>query len=118
MLTSGRVSQDSRWNKVPAIGRRPTIYRGKSHLKQDATWMKLKLTFKIGVPGSKTHRAAAAYPAADLLDTTFVRSISEPPYTGTDAAGNGYTDEYMWNFCGPGASTVSIDYWPNVNNRA
>ncbi|MBA2288482.1 MAG: hypothetical protein H0W02_23645 [Ktedonobacteraceae bacterium] len=91
---------------------------GKSHLKQDATWVKLKLTFKIGVSGSKTHRAAAAYPAADLLDTTFVRSISEPPYTGSDAAGHGYTDEYIWNFCGPGASTVSMDYWPNVNNRA
>ncbi len=89
---------------------------GKSHLKQDATWVKLKLTFKAGVHGSKM--VASAYPAADLLNTTYVKNISEPPYTGTDAAGNGYTDEYIWNFCGPGASTVSIDFWTNVNNRA
>jgi hypothetical protein len=43
------------------------------------------------------------------------QSVSEPPYTGTDSAGWPYTDEYMWNLCGPGATTASLGYWSAVN---
>lgn len=66
--------------------------------------MKQKNTRPFIAPGSQYN-----------LNYTPAQYVSEPPYTGTDSAGHAYTDEYMWNECGPGASTATLGYWSAVN---
>lgn len=84
---------------------------------------------EISVPNKLAYQAAGAglditanviqsVPAAKTLSTTYADQIWEPATVGTDAAGNSYTDYYMGSMCGPGATTVALDYWNNVNTRA
>lgn len=57
-------------------------------------------------------------PAYYYLDTSYADWILEPPSSGKDAKGYSYVDGLFGLFCGPGAATVSLDYWSNVNTRA
>ena len=54
---------------------------------------------------------AVTYPSSVQLDTTWTGKVWEPQGTGTDDAGNVYTDNNYWNFCGPGATAVALWYW-------
>lgn len=85
---------------------------GKDHRTQDPAWLSLKLAYKIGRPGATpVPYTSSAY----ALNYNPAQSVFEPPYTGSDAAGHSYTDEYMWNLCGPGATTATLGYWSNPN---
>jgi hypothetical protein len=57
---------------------------------------------------------AASAPASGSLDTSLTGTFREPPGQGTDDAGHTYTDKNYWNFCGPGATAVTLHYWPNM----
>jgi hypothetical protein len=59
--------------------------------------------------------AATAYPAAVTLNTSWTGRVWEPQGTGTDDAGKTYSDTNYWNFCGPGATAVTLWYWPAGN---
>ena len=41
--------------------------------------------------------------------------VWEPQGSGTDDTGASYKDSNYWNFCGPGATTVTLGFWPNGN---
>jgi hypothetical protein len=59
---------------------------------------------------------AVTYPSSFQLDTTTgTGKVWEPQGSGTDDAGNVYTDNNYWNFCGPGATAVALWYWPAGN---
>lgn len=62
-----------------------------------------------GVPA-----AAAGPPAARTLDTRVAAQVLEPDGDGVDSANTRYSDHYMWNMCGPGATTVAVSYWKDV----
>ncbi|GHO61751.1 hypothetical protein KSC_006430 [Ktedonobacter sp. SOSP1-52] len=61
---------------------------------------------------------AGSPPSYDYLNTSYADWILEPPSSGKDAKGYSYVDGLFGLFCGPGAATVSLDYWNNVNTRA
>lgn len=77
---------------------------GKDRRQQDPKFLQSKQQRRGATPnivsGSKSH-----------LSYSPAQYVSEPPYTGADSAGHGYTDKYFWNECGPGASTATIGYW-------
>lgn len=74
---------------------------GKGHQKQNPTFLQQKNQWKPHIVlASQAH-----------LSYSPAQYVSEPPYTGTDSAGHGYTDKYFWNECGPGASTATLGYW-------
>jgi hypothetical protein len=77
---------------------------GKDHRNQSAAWWQQKNTHPLIVPGSQYN-----------LNFSPAQYVMEPPYTGTDSAEHGYTDEYFWNECGPGASTATLGYFSAVN---
>src|SRR5665811_2016030 len=54
---------------------------------------------------------AVSYQSSVQLDTTWTGKVWEPQGSGTDDAGNVYTDNNYWNFCGPGATAVALWYW-------
>jgi hypothetical protein len=54
---------------------------------------------------------AVTYPSSVQLDTSWTGSIWEPQGSGTDDAGKPYGDHNYWNFCGPGATAVTLWYW-------
>lgn len=89
----------------------------KAHTTQNPAWVKQKEAYQIARPGY-SKALVAAVPASQTLSTSYSDQIWEPPTVGTDAAGHSYTDYYMGNMCGPGATTVALDYWNNVNTRA
>jgi hypothetical protein len=62
---------------------------------------------------TKAPLVAPSIPGSYSLDVSWTNSIAEPAGVGTDDAGNGYTDKNYWNFCGAGATTVALWYWPN-----
>jgi hypothetical protein len=95
---------------------------------QNPTWIAHKLAHQVivvrGKDGRKTPKIvtssrliAQSVPTAYQLATWYADQINEPPVSGTDATGNSYTDDFMWDLCGPGASTVSLDYWSQVHDR-
>ncbi len=55
---------------------------------------------------------ATSYPKSALLSTSWTGSVWEPQGSGTDDAGRPYSDSNYWNFCGPGATAVTLWYWP------
>ena len=58
-----------------------------------------------------------AYPVSKVLDTSSTKYIVEPEGdTKRDDAGNSYTDDNYWNFCGPGAEAVVLYYSPWRSN--
>ena len=101
-----------------------------SQTAQDPTWIAQKLAYQVitvkGKDGRKIPKIVTnlrlntqSVPASGALDMSYADTIWEPSVSGTDATGKAYTnDQYMWDLCGPGASTVSLDYWTNVNDRA
>ena len=103
--------------------------KGKSGHTQDPDWVARKLAHQIRRPGKLAPHigrpsplvqvgGGGGFPSSWTLDLTYVSQMQEPPVTGIDAAGNPYTDYYMWNFCGPGATAVAMDFWPIPNDRA
>jgi hypothetical protein len=56
----------------------------------------------------------AAAPAARLLNTGVAAQVLEPDGDGVDSANTRYSDHYLWNMCGPGATTVAASYWKDV----
>lgn len=53
------------------------------------------------------------YPSGVQLDTTtWTGKVWEPQGSGKDDSGAPYTDNNYWNFCGPGATAVTLWYWP------
>ena len=56
-------------------------------------------------------------PAAHTLDLSWTRWIVEPPGRGIDEKGTAYVDRSYWNFCGPGATTVTLYYWQQLTGR-
>jgi hypothetical protein len=57
-----------------------------------------------------------SYASNFQLDTTTgTGKFWEPQGSGTDNAGIPYTDNNYWNFCGPGATAVTLWYWPAGN---
>ncbi len=54
---------------------------------------------------------ATSYPSASTLDTSWTGKVWEPQGSGTDDASSKYTDNNYWNFCGPGATAVTLWYW-------
>jgi len=77
---------------------------GKDRQGQNPIWSHLKSLQHARIPYAQ---ASLNYAPA--------QAVSEPPITGVDSSGQAYTDEYMWNLCGPGATTVSLGYWSAVN---
>ncbi|GHO87138.1 hypothetical protein [Dictyobacter formicarum] len=90
---------------------------GKSHhTQQNTAWARSKQAYQVVRPGYGVHPLSV--PATKTLSTSYSDTIWEPATVGTDAAGHSYTDYYMGQMCGPGATTVALDYWNNVNTRA
>jgi hypothetical protein len=58
---------------------------------------------------------ATSYPSAWTLPTSWTSRVWEPQGSGTDDAGKSYSDNNYWNFCGPGATAVTLWYWPAGN---
>ncbi len=93
---------------------------------QDPAWVAFKLAGKVhrSGPTSNVPCCASSAPAAFTLDTSVADKIIEPPAFGpnrsnaVDANGQPYTDGYLAFMCAPGSTTVSLDYWSNVNTRA
>jgi hypothetical protein len=54
---------------------------------------------------------ATSYPSAWTLATSWTGSVWEPQGSGTDDNGAPYKDNNYWNFCGPGATAVTLWYW-------
>jgi len=54
---------------------------------------------------------AVSYSSSVQLDTSWTGGVWEPQGSGTDDAGNPYKDNNYWNFCGPGATAVTLWYW-------
>jgi hypothetical protein len=55
---------------------------------------------------------AVSYSSSVQLDTTtWTGGVWEPQGSGIDDAGKSYSDNNYWNFCGPGATAVTLWYW-------
>ncbi|HLI68758.1 MAG TPA: hypothetical protein VKV19_03275 [Ktedonobacteraceae bacterium] len=100
---------------------------GKSHLVQDPTWVKAKLSHEVVRSGNgivvrssacpSIIQPACGTPSVWTLATSISGQTYEPPPSGTDAAGHSYTDGYMSNFCAEGASDVALGYWNGKSNN-
>lgn len=55
------------------------------------------------------------YPSAATLNPSWTGKVWEPRGSGIDDAGKSYSDNNYWNFCGPGATAVTLWYWPAGN---
>jgi hypothetical protein len=77
----------------------------------------------LAAAASSSFPTAVSYPSSVQLDTTWTSKVWEPKGSGTDDNNIGYTDNNYWNFCGPGATAVTLWYWttygqPFVTNIA
>jgi hypothetical protein len=96
---------------------------------QSADWLRLKAAGRIAlvdgkvavldvaadplrIPGTGT-----AVPTALTLDTAYARWIIEPLGYGSDAKGNKFTDQNLWNLCEAGATTAALYYWQHATGR-
>lgn len=115
--------------RTPAVGPGQNLAAGQLNrggnalYAQPGSWVARKVAYLVARPGyplvaAVGPNAVPAVPAAKLLSTSYSDTIWEPATVGTDAAGHSYTDYYMGQMCGPGATTVALDYWNNVNTRA
>lgn len=96
---------------------------------QSAEWLGLKAAGRIALVGGQVVVLGAgvdpllnpstglAVPAARSLDTTYARWIVEPLGYGSDARGNRFTDQNLWNLCEAGATTTALYYWQGLTGR-
>ena len=82
-----------------------------------AEWRSAKRAKRIVAPGFAGGTvytladAPTTYPPAAQLDVSVIQQSLEPGGHGTDAAGKPYDDHNMWDLCGPGAATNTLQFW-------
>ncbi|MFI5273875.1 MAG: hypothetical protein ACHQ4H_12650 [Ktedonobacterales bacterium] len=93
---------------------------GKTPEIHDAQWYSLKLAHRVVAPGvissPPVPECIAPCDYYKLLSTSVVTNTVEALGYGPDDNGDGYTDSYLWNFCGAGAADNALYYWNGKTN--
>jgi hypothetical protein len=99
--------------------------RGKTPEVHNAQWYALKLAHRVIAPGVFSSSPSSSSPIREcispcdyykLLNTSVVSNTIEALGYGPDDNGDGYTDNYLWNFCGAGAADNALYYWNGKTN--
>lgn len=107
---------------VPSLGSATVTVdaRGKTPEVHNAQWYALKLAHRVIAPGVFASSSSSSTPIRQcispcdnykLLNTSVVSNTVEALGYGPDDNGDGYTDSYLWNFCGAGAADNALYYW-------